>query len=202
MEEGNSPQQGLHKHQTQLQSENLNITQINIHQTTETAVNDVTRTEESSEHHRTQRTETIGENIQEQIGQVPQNHTDESTRGTIKNNAENTTNIDLNNDQHNMAGNNTNILQVPEYGSKNSQNYPLVGTQQNINTPQHTIPSQNRNEFSENSHRFLNQFNSMELKTQRLQKNGRMRRNIMRGRNNTQNWEPQDVPLWETSKNH
>ena len=42
----------------------------------------------------------------------------------------------------------------------------------------------------------------MEPKTQRPQKNGGVRRNIMRGRNNTQNWEPQDVCLWETSRNH
>ena len=53
-EEGNSPQQGLHEHQTQPQSEDLNITQINVHQTTETAVIDVSRTEENSEHHRPQ----------------------------------------------------------------------------------------------------------------------------------------------------
>ena len=30
-EEGNSPQQGLHKHQPQPQTEDLNITQINVH---------------------------------------------------------------------------------------------------------------------------------------------------------------------------
>ena len=51
-EEGNSPQQGLHKHQAHPQSEHLNITEINVHQTTETAVYDVPRTEENSEHHK------------------------------------------------------------------------------------------------------------------------------------------------------
>ena len=51
-EEGNSPQQGLHEHQSQPLTEDLNITQINIHQTTETATNDVQRTEENIEHHR------------------------------------------------------------------------------------------------------------------------------------------------------
>ena len=56
-EEGNSPQQGLHEHQTQPQSEDLNITQINVHQTTEPALSDVPRTEESSKHHRPQQTE-------------------------------------------------------------------------------------------------------------------------------------------------
>ena len=40
----------------------------------------------------------------------------------------------------------------------------------------------------------------MELKTQRPQKNGGVRRNIMRARNNAQNWEPQDVRVWETSR--
>ena len=40
----------------------------------------------------------------------------------------------------------------------------------------------------------------MERKTQRPQKNGRVRRNIMRSRNNAQNWRPQDVHVWETSE--
>ena len=82
----------------------------------------------------------IGENIQEQTGQASQNHTDKSTRGTIENNTGNTGNINLNNDQHNTAGKITNIPQVPEYGSENLQNYPQVSTQQNVNTPQHTVP--------------------------------------------------------------
>ena len=194
-EEGNSPQQGLRKHETQPQSEDLNITQINVHQTTETAVNDVLRTEESREHHRPERTEMIGENIQEQTGQVSHNHTDKSTGGTNESNTGNTADIYLNNNLHNTAGSNTNIPQVREYGSENSQNYPQVSTQQNVNTPQHTFPSWNQNEFSENSHHLLNQSNSMEPKTQRAPKNGRVRRNIMRGRNNIQNHEPQDVHL-------
>ena len=37
-------------------------------------------------------------------------------------------------------------------------------------------------------------------KTQRPQKNGGVRRNIMRGRNNAQNWEPQVIHVWETSR--
>ena len=164
-EEGNSPQQGLHKHQAHLQLEDLNITQINVHQTTETAVYDVPRTEENNEHHRPQQTETIGENIQEQTGQVSYNHTDKCTRGTIENNAGNTANINLNNNQHNTAGNNTNIPQVPEYRSKNSQNYPQVSTQQNVNTPQHTVPSRNRNEFNKNLCRSLNQSIRWSLKS-------------------------------------
>ena len=169
-EEGNSPQQGLHEHQPQPQSEDLNITQINVHQTTETAVNDVQGTEENNEHHRPQPAETIGENIQEQTGQVSHNHTDRSARDTIKSNAGTTANINLNNNQHNTASNNTNLLQVPEYRSGNLQNYFRVNTQPNVNTPQHTVPSQNRNKFSENLQCLLTQFGSMELKTQRPQK--------------------------------
>ena len=82
---GHSPQQGLHEHQFQPQTEDLNIIQINVHQTKEVVVNDIQRTEENKEHHRPQPTETINENIQEQTGQVSHNHTDGSARDTIKN---------------------------------------------------------------------------------------------------------------------
>ena len=141
-EEGNSPQQRLHKHQPQPQTDDLNITQINVHQTTEVAANDVQRTEENNEHHRPKPAET-SENTQEQTGQASQNHTEGSTRDTIKSNAGNTTNINLNNNRHNSASNSTNILQIPEERSGNSQNYFRVNTQLNVNTPQHTVPSQN-----------------------------------------------------------
>ena len=149
--EGNSPQQGLHEHQPQPQTEDLNITQINIHQTTEIAINDIQGTEENNEHHRTQPAETISENIQEQTGQASHNHTDGNARDTIESNAGNTVNINLNNNRYNTESNSTNILPIPEYRSGNSQNYFRMNTQQNINIPQHTAPSQNRNEFSENS---------------------------------------------------
>ena len=119
-EEGNSPQQGLHEHQPQPQTEDLNIMQINVHQTTEVAVNDVQGTEENNEHHRPQPTEMISENTQEQAGQASQNHTEGSTRDTIKSNAGN---INVNNNQHNTASNNTNVLQIPEDRSRNLQNY-------------------------------------------------------------------------------
>ena len=66
----------------------------------------------------------IGENIQAQTGQVSHNHTDESTRDIIKSNTENTANINMNNNHHNTAGNNTNVPQAPQYRSQNSQNYP------------------------------------------------------------------------------
>ena len=137
-EEGNSPQEGLCEPQTQPQLEVSNTTQINVHQTTETGDNDAPRSEESNEHVRPQETKTLRENIQEQTGQVPQNQTEENSRGTLENNIGNTANINLNGDQHNTTSNNPNLPQVPEYGSKNSQNYPQASTQQTINTPQHT----------------------------------------------------------------
>ena len=155
----------MHECQPQPQSEDLNITQINVHQTTGTAVNDIQGTEENNEPHRSQQAETINENIQEQTGQVSHNQTDGSARDIIQNNTGNTVNINLNNNQHNTASNNTNVPQVPEYRSRKRQNYFRVSTQQNVNTPQHTAPSQNQNEFSENSRRLLTQFNLMEPKT-------------------------------------
>ena len=114
----------------------------------------------------------------------------------------NTVNINLNNSQHNTAANNTNVPRIPEYRSENLQNYSLGNTQQNVNTSEHSVQSQNRNEFSENLRYSLTQFHSMEPKIQRPQKNSGVRRNIMRSRNNAQNWEPQDVHLWEMSRNH
>ena len=122
-EKGNSPQQGLYEHQNEPQSENSNTTQINVRQTTETAANNAPRTEESGEHHRLQQNEVVGENTQEQNGQVSKNHTDQNTRSTIENNIGNTTNTNLNNNQHNTVRNNTNVPQVPEDRSENSQNY-------------------------------------------------------------------------------
>ena len=133
----------------------------------------------------------IGEHIQEQTGQVSQIHRDENTRGAIESNTGN---------QHNTASNNTNIPQVPEERSENSQNYFQVKTQPNVNTPQHAVPSQNRNKFSNNSRRSLTQFHLIEPKTQIPQKNGEVRRNIMRSGNNAQNWESQNVHLWEMSR--
>ena len=65
-EEGNSPQQGLNEHQKEPQLEDSNTTHVNLHQTTETAANNIPRTEESGEHHRLQLTELIGENTEEQ----------------------------------------------------------------------------------------------------------------------------------------
>ena len=86
--------------------------------------------------------------------------------------------------------------------SENSQNYFRRNAQLNVNTPQHAVPSQDKSKLSENSRCSLTQVHSMEPKTQRPQKNAGARRNIMRTRNNAQNWEPQDVRMWETSRAH
>ena len=119
-EEGNSPQQGMYKHQNELQSENSNTTQINVPQTTETAANSTQRIEESGEEHSPQHNEVVRENIQQQNGQVSPNHADENTRSTIENNAENMTSTNLNNNHHNATSNNMSIPQVSEERSKNS----------------------------------------------------------------------------------
>ena len=50
--EGNSPQQKSHEEQPQLQTEDLNITQINIHQATGITVNDEQRMEIRNKHPR------------------------------------------------------------------------------------------------------------------------------------------------------
>ena len=113
----------MHKDQPQPQTEDLNITQINTHQTTEKAVNDIQGTEENNGHHRPQPAEMISENIQEQTGQASHNHTDRSARDTIESNAGNTANINLNNNRHNTASNNTNVLQIPQCRSRNLKNY-------------------------------------------------------------------------------
>ena len=108
---------------------------------TGTSDNNAPTSEESNEHQRPQQTETMGENIQEWTGQVPQNQADENSRGTFENNVGNAANINLNGNKHNIAGNNTNLPQIAEYGSENSQNYPPASTQQTITTPQHTVSS-------------------------------------------------------------
>ena len=112
----------------------------------------------------------------------PQNYFRENTQPNI------------NTPQHTVPSQNWNKFR------ENSQNYFRGNAQLNVNTPQHAVPSQNKSELSENSQRSLTQVHSMELKTQRPQKNGGVRRNIMRTRNNAQNWEPQDVCVWETSR--
>ena len=201
-EEGNSPQEGLQEPPTQLQSDTISTTWVNVHQATERNDNVTPRLEENNEQIRPQETETLRENVQEQTEQTPQNQTEGSPGGTFENNAENSGNANLNGNQNNITNNNTNPSHVPEYRSKNSQNYFQASTQQTIKTPQQVILSKNRNEFGKNSRSSLNQSGLMASKPQRLQKNGGVRRNLMRSRNVGQNREPQNVCLLEMSKGH
>ena len=62
--------------------------------------------------------------------------------------------------------------------------------------------SKNQNKFGENSRSSLNEIGLMAPKPQRLQKNGGVRRNLMRSRNIDHVKEPQDVRFLEMSKNH
>ena len=201
-EEGNSPQEGLQEPPTQPQLDTISTTRANVHQTMERNDNITPRLEENNEQTRPQETETLQENVQEQTEQTPQNQTEGSPGGTFENYAENSENANLNGNQHDITNNNMNPSHVPEYRSKNSQNYFKASTQQTIKTPQQAILSKNRNEFGENSRSSLNQSSLMASKPQRLQKNGGVRRNLMRSRNIGQNREPQDVHLLEMSKSH
>ena len=142
-EEGNIPQEGLQEPQTQPQSDVTSTTRVNVHQTTERSDNITQRLEENNEQIRPQGTETLWENVQEQIEQTPQNQTEGNSGGTFENNAENSENANLNGNQHNTTNNNMNPSHVPEYRSENSQNYFQVSTQQTIKTPQQAILSQN-----------------------------------------------------------
>ena len=150
--EGNSPQEGLQEPQTQPQSDATSTTRVNVHQTMERSDNVTPRLEENNEQIRPQGTKMLWGNVQEQTEQIPQNQTEGNSGGTFKNNAENSENANSNSNQHNITNNNMNPSHVPEYRSKNSQNYFQASTQQTIKTPQQAILSQNQKEFGENSH--------------------------------------------------
>ena len=201
-EEGNSPREGLQEPPTQPQLDIISTTQVNVQQATERNDNVTPRLEENNEQIRPQETETLRENVQELTEQTPQNQTEGSPGGTLENNTENSGNANSNGNQHNITNNNMNPSHVPEYRSENSQNYFQASTQQTIKTPQQVILSKNRNEFGENLRSLLNQSGLMASKPQRLQKNGGVRRNLMRSRNVGQNREPQDIRLLEMSKSH
>ena len=116
---------------------------MNIHQTTERSDNVTPWLEENNEQIRPQGTKTLWENVQEQTEQTPQNQTEGNSGGTFKINAENSENANSNGNQHNTTNNNKNPSHVPEYRSKNSQNYFQASTQKTIKTPQKAILSQN-----------------------------------------------------------
>ena len=201
-EEGNSPKEGLQEPPTQPQSDTTSTIWVNVHQTMERSDNVTPRLEENNEQIRPKETEKLQENVQEQTEQTPQNQTEGSPGGTFESNTENSENANSNGNQHNITNNNTNPSHFPEYRSENSQNYFQASTQQTIKTPQQAILSKNQNEFGKNSRSLLNQSGLMASKPQRLQKNGGVRRNLMRSRNVGQNREPQDVRLLEMSKSY
>ena len=95
-EEGNSPQEGLQEPPTQLQSDTINTTWVNVHQAMERNDNVTPRLEENNEQIRPQETEMLWENVQEQTEQTPQNQTEGSPGGTFENNAENLGNANSN----------------------------------------------------------------------------------------------------------
>ena len=113
--------------------ENVNTTQANVHQVTETEVNGVTGTEEL---HRLQPVEVTHEVTQEANGEVLQNRIDEAARGSIEDNTESILNTNSSNNQHSTENNRVNIAQVPKERNENPQNYSAVNLQPNVNISQ------------------------------------------------------------------
>ena len=124
--------------------ENINTTQANIHQVTETEVNGVTGTEEGTQLHRLQ-----SEEVTQEANGALQNHIDEVARGPIEDNAESILNTNSSNNQHNTENNCVNIAQVPEERNENLQIYSTVNLQPNANISQQPVPSRNRSKLSE-----------------------------------------------------
>ena len=77
--------------------ENVNTTQVNVHQETETEVNGVTGTEEGTQLHRLQSVEVTHETTQEANEEALQNCIDEAARGSIEDNAESILNTNSSN---------------------------------------------------------------------------------------------------------
>ena len=96
-EEGNNPQRELQHPHHQQQLENINTTQANVHQVSETEVNGVTGTEEGTQLHRLQPVEVMHEVMQEANGEVLQNRIDEAARGSIEDNAQSILNTNSSN---------------------------------------------------------------------------------------------------------
>ena len=96
-EEGNSPQRELQQPHHRQQLENVNTTQENIHQVTETEVNWVTGTEEGTQLNRLQSVEVTYEITQEANGEALQNCIDQDARGSIEDNAESILNTNSSN---------------------------------------------------------------------------------------------------------
>ena len=129
--------------------ENVNTTQANVHQVTETEVNGVTGTEEGTQIHRLQSVEVTHEIMQEANGEDLQNRIDEAARGSIEDNAESILNTNLSNNRRSTENNHVNIAQVPEERNENSQIYSTVNLQPNVNISQQPVSSRNSSELSE-----------------------------------------------------
>ena len=142
-EESNKPQRELRQPHHQQQLENVNTTQANIHQVTETEVNGVTGTEEGNQLqlHRLQSVEVMREMMQEANGEALHNCIDEDARGSIEDNAESILNTNSSNNQCSTENNRVNIAQVPEERNENSQIYSMVNLQSNANISQQPVPS-------------------------------------------------------------
>ena len=111
-EEGNSPQQELRKEQPQSQTEDLNVTQINIHQVTGVTVSNEQRKEVKNKHPRSQPMQDASEDTHGQGTQISQNHADGSTKNTVKSNVENTANNNPASNVHNTVNNHPSIHQI------------------------------------------------------------------------------------------
>ena len=148
-EEGNSPQRELRQPHHRQQLENVNTTQVNIHQVKETEVNGATGTEEGTQLHRLQSVEVTHETTQEANEEALQNCIDEAARGSIEDNTESILNTNSSNNRHSTENNCVNIAQVPEERNENSQIYSTVNLQPNANISQQPVPSRNGSELSE-----------------------------------------------------
>ena len=143
VEEGTSPQWELCKEQSQSQPEDLNVTQINIHQMTGAAVSNEHRTEVMNERPMPQPIQDVNEEAHGPGVQTSHNLTDLSSRGTDGNNIESTANNNPRSNMESSVNNNPSIQQTSNYRSKNLQNQPHPSTQQYTNTMPYTIQSQN-----------------------------------------------------------
>ena len=175
-----------------------NHTDANTRSAIENNTEDMTNTNLNNNHHDTASNNTSVPQVPEERSKNLQNYFQVDTQlniNTPRHTAPQQNQSKFSENQQNFFRENTQLnlntpqLAVPSQNqsefSKNSQNYFRRNAQLNVNTPQHAVPSQDRSKLSENSQHSLTQVHSMEPKTQRPQKNGGARRNIMRTRNNT-----------------
>ena len=106
---------GITQEQPQSQTEDLNVTQINIHQATGVTISDEQRAEITNKHPRSQPIQNTSEDTQGQSGQVLHNHTDENTRDIVESNVESAANSHSESNLHNTVNNNPSIQWTSEY---------------------------------------------------------------------------------------